>query len=53
VDICCLQETKWKGDGTRLLGAKKGRYKLFWKGVEGGRAEAGVGVLIAETGEVD
>jgi hypothetical protein len=44
VGICCLQETKWKGNGTRLLGVKE----VFWKGIDEGTAEAGVGVLIAD-----
>ena len=45
VDLCCLQETRWKGEGTKKLGG----YKLFWKGVEQGNAAVGgVGILVAE-----
>lgn len=29
VDICCLQETRWKGSGTRHLGRSDQMYKLF------------------------
>ena len=39
VDVCCLQEVRWKGGG-----AKVATYKLFWKGGEKG--EAGVGVMV-------
>ena len=42
LDFCCLQETGWKGEGTRKLGG----YKFFWMGREEGYH--GVGVLVAE-----
>ena len=32
VDIGCVQETRWKGTGTRLFGEKGCRYKLFLQG---------------------
>ena len=32
LDNCCLQETRWRGEGTRKMGA----YKLFWIGCEKG-----------------
>ena len=49
MDFCCLQETRWKGNGAncvRVLREEGSRYKLFWVGCEGD--VAGVGVLVAE-----
>ena len=46
LDICCLQETRWKGGSSRTMGKDGARYKLFWVGSENGGA--GVGVLVAE-----
>jgi len=31
LDFCCLQETRWKGDGARVI---EKIYKFFWKGGE-------------------
>lgn len=43
LDFCCLQETRWRGEGARRLGS----YKFFWKGcVEG---SSGVGILVSES----
>ena len=47
LDFCCLQETRWRGEGNKWLGAEGKRYKFFWKGKDG---LAGVGVLIAKSG---
>ena len=41
VKICCIQEVRWKGEGSRALQG----YKLIWKGNSEGTA--GVGVLVA------
>ena len=46
VDICCLQEVRWRGEGARFLGVKGRRYKLWWAGNEDGYG--GVGVLVKE-----
>ena len=46
IDLCCAQETRWKGESARMLGANGRRYKLFWQGCNKGIAE--VGVFIAE-----
>ncbi|ESO12129.1 hypothetical protein HELRODRAFT_158569 [Helobdella robusta] len=42
VDVAALQEIRWKGEGTRFVGAKGERYKLWWKGYDG---TGGVGVM--------
>ena len=46
IDFCCAQETRWKGESVRMLGANGRRYKFFWQGCNKGTA--GVGVFIAE-----
>ena len=28
--MCCLQEVRWRGQGTRMLGMKGRRYRLWW-----------------------
>ena len=46
VDVCCLQEVRWRGQGARMMGVKGRRYKLWWSGnCEG---IGGVGVLVKE-----
>ena len=47
IDICCLQETRWKGSGTRVISGKCVNYKLFWSGAKD-EAQAGVGIMLAE-----
>ena len=32
IDMCCLQEVRWRGQGARMLGMKVRRYKLWWSG---------------------
>ena len=41
VKVCCIQEVRWKGEGSRALQG----YKFIWKGNSEGTA--GVGVLVA------
>ena len=41
VKVCCIQEIRWKSEGSRALQG----YKLIWKGNSEGTA--GVGVLVA------
>ena len=42
VDICCLQEVRWKGKMLKLIG---NGFKFLWSG--GCKAENGVGVIVA------
>ena len=46
VDLCCLQETRWKMEGVKQIVGKDSRYKLFWSGND--NATGGVVVLLAE-----
>ena len=46
IDFCCAQETRWKGENARMLGAIGRRYKFCWQGCNKGTA--GVVVLITE-----
>jgi hypothetical protein len=46
VDVCCIQEARWKGMGTRLIGRHDAKYKIYWKG--GKESTAGVAILVAE-----
>ncbi|ESN96759.1 hypothetical protein HELRODRAFT_163870 [Helobdella robusta] len=32
IDICCLQETRWKSNGVCHVNSDKEKYKLFWNG---------------------
>ncbi|ESO01543.1 hypothetical protein HELRODRAFT_174505 [Helobdella robusta] len=43
VDICSLQETRWKSNGVSLIGS----YKLFWNGQK--TVQNGVGIFIRES----
>ena len=46
INVYCAQETRWKGEGVRMLGAIGRRYKFFWQGCNKGTL--GVGVFVAE-----
>jgi exonuclease III len=46
LDFCCVQESRWKGEGARFLGGDGRKYKFYWKGGEVG--VSGVGVVVAE-----
>ena len=46
VDLCCLQEVRWRGRGARLKGLQGRRYKLWWSGNQEGHG--GEGVLVKE-----
>ena len=42
IDICCLQELRWKRQGAKMIG---NGFKCLWSG--GCKAENGVGVIVA------
>ena len=46
IDVCCLQEVRWRGQVTIMLGMKGRRYQLWWSGKEDG--VSGVGVMVKE-----
>ena len=46
VDVCCIQEVRWKGQGARFVGTLGRRYKLWWSGNHAGCG--GVGILVKE-----
>ena len=46
VDVCCIQETRYRGGNCRTIKGKDTRYKLYWSGNDNGTA--GVGVFVAE-----
>ena len=46
MDMCCLQEVRWRGHGVWFMGMKGRRYKLWWFGNNDGTG--GVGVLVKE-----
>ena len=43
IDVCCLQEVRWKGQGARFVGTSGQRYKLWWSG-----NDEGFGILVKE-----
>ena len=46
VDVCCIQETRYRGGNCHTIKGKDTRYKLYWSGKDKGAA--GVGVFVAE-----
>ena len=46
MDVCCLQEVRWRGQGAWFMVVKGRRYKLWWSGNSDGTG--GVGVLVKE-----
>ena len=46
MDVCCLQEVRWRGQGAQFMGVKGRRYKLWWSGNSDGTR--GVAVLVKE-----
>ena len=42
VDVCCIQEVRWKGQGARFVGTLGRRYKLWWSGND---TESGILVI--------
>ena len=48
VDVCCIQETRYRGGNCRIIMGKDTRYKLYWSGNDKGTA--GVGCLWQKNG---
>ena len=46
MDVCCVQEVRWRGASARFITGKERRYKFFWVGNSVG--VGGVGILLAE-----
>ena len=46
VDVCCIQEVRWKGQGARFVGTSGRRNKLWWSGNDAGFG--GVEILVRE-----
>ena len=46
VELCCVQEGRWRGASARYITGKDSRYKFFWVGNDQGTS--GDGVLLAE-----
>ena len=46
VDLCCVQETRYRDGHCCIIKGKESRYKLFWSG--NSKGTAGVGVFVAE-----
>ena len=44
VDVCCLQEVRWRGASARVITGKDSQYKLFWVGSSTG--VGGVGLMV-------
>ena len=46
IDLCCVQETRWRGKSVRIVEGKQARYKIFWIG--NSKGTGGVGIFLAE-----
>ena len=46
VNICCLQEVRWRGEGALFFSVKGRRYKLWWCGNDD--KTGGEGILVKE-----
>ena len=46
VDICCVQETIFKGRSVRMISGKASDYKLFW--IENETGSGGAGIFLAK-----
>lgn len=50
IDICCVQEVRWRGASTRTATRKNSHYKLFWIGNKTGNG--GVGIFVEKIEKV-
>ena len=46
IDICCVQEVRYKGDGARTFGVNEEKYKLWYSG--GREGLYGVGIMVRQ-----
>ena len=46
MNICCMQESRWRGESSRKIARRNLYFKFFWK--ENNFGTGGVGVLVAE-----
>ena len=46
IDLCCIQECRWRGASARMIDGKDSMYKCFWIGNKLGTV--GVRVLLVE-----
>ena len=46
VDLCCLQETRWRNAGVKVIEGKDSKHKFFWSG--NNKGTGGVGIALAE-----
>ena len=44
VDVCCLQEVTWRGEGARFISVKGRRYNLWWCGKDDKTGCVGISV---------
>ena len=44
VDVCCVQETRWRGASARMVTGKESEYKIFWVG--NNKGTGGVGLMV-------
>ena len=42
VDICCMEETKFRGKSVKIIKGNSARYSLFWIGYKEGLGDAGI-----------
>ena len=48
IDVCCVQEVRWRGASARMITGKDSEFKFFWVGGETGLG--GVGILVSKIG---
>ena len=46
IDVCCVQEVRWRGASARMITGKDSEFKFFWVGGETGLG--GVGILVSK-----
>ena len=45
VDVCCVQEVRWRDASARLITGKNSEYKMYW--VRNNLNLGGVGILVS------